>query len=130
MPAPHPTPAARPRWRGLAALAAAALLVGACTSGGGSSREDVIDTLTDEDLENPLSTEEAACAYDRLREELGDDLGDVTGGRSLDDGDDEVVTRVSQIVQACVNGSGPQPADDTESDESDTDSGDTTEDEE
>lgn len=119
MPSPDPTPAARPRGRGLAALAAAALLVGACTSGGGSSREDVIDTLTDENLENPLSTEDAACAYDRLRGEFGDDLGDVTSGRVLDDGDDEVATRVSQIVQACVSGSGPQP--DTGSDESDTD---------
>ncbi len=118
---PDPTRTARPRWRTIATLAAAALLVGACSDGGGSSREDVIDTLTDESLENPLSTEQAACAYDRLREEFGDDLGDVTSGRSPDD--DEVVTRVSQIVQACASGSGPQP--DTESEESDTDDADT-----
>jgi hypothetical protein len=118
MPRPDLAPAAPPRWRGIVALGAAALLVGACSSGGGSSREDVIDTLTDEDLENPLSTEEAACAYDRLRAEFGDDLGDVTGGRSLDDEDDEVVTRVSQIVQACASGSGPQPT----TDDADTDS--------
>lgn len=117
MPSPDPAPARRPRWRVVAALGAAALLVGACSSGGGSSREDVIDTLTDENLENPLSTEEAACAFDRLREEFGDDLGDITSGRSLDDDDQEAVTRVSQIVQACGSGSGPQPAaDDTDSD--------------
>ncbi len=129
MPRPDPTRTARPRWRGIAALGAAALLVGACSNGGGSSREDVIDTLTDEDLENPLSTEQAACAYDRLRGEFGDDLGRITSSAALDDDEVELVTQVSQIVQACVNGSGPQPAN-TESDESDTDSSDTAENDE
>lgn len=129
MPSPDPTPASRPRWRTIATLAGAALLVGACSSGGGSSREDVIDTLTDESLENPLSTEQAACAYDRLRGEFGDDLGRITRSGALDDDEVELVTQVSQIVQACVNGSGPLPAN-TESDESDTDSSDTAENDE
>jgi len=129
MPRSDPTRTARPGWRGIGALGAAALLVGACGGGGGSSREDVIDTLTDENLENPLSTEEAACAYDRLRGEFGDDLGRITSSAALDDDEVELVTQVSQIVQACVNGSGPQPAD-TESDESDTDSSDTAENDE
>jgi len=121
MPRPDLAPAARPRWRGIVALGAAALLVGACSGGGGSSREDVIDTLTDEDLENPLSTEEAACAFDRLRGEFGDDLGRITSSGALDDDEVELVTQVSQIVQACVNGSGPQPTP-ADTDDADTDS--------